>query len=91
MTSLENEEAMLRRCHAFAQLMAVDEEVKVAAEVDEMRESYSADVDPEASMQPIVNGSKTSKGKRKTSLSVAGTPKKRGRPSLNGRRRSEWN
>jgi cohesin loading factor subunit SCC2 len=92
MTSLDSEDAMLRRCHAFAQLMAVDEEVKVAAEVDEMRESYSASVDPEASIQPMVNGSKTSRGKRKTSVSVAGTPKKKkGRPSLNGRRRSSAN
>ena len=92
MTSLDTEEAMLRRCRAFAQLMAVDEEVKVAAEVDEVRESYSASVDPEATLQLMANGNKTARGKRKTSLSIAGTPKKkRGRPSLNGRRRSSAN
>ncbi|KAF7512981.1 hypothetical protein GJ744_011247 [Endocarpon pusillum] len=89
MTSLDDDEAMSRRCLAFAQLMAVDDEVKVAAEVDEMRESYSASVDPEASLQPLVNGSKGPRGKRKSSVSASGTPKqKRGRPSLNGRRRS---
>jgi cohesin loading factor subunit SCC2 len=89
MRSLDSEEAMLRRCHVFAQLMAVDDEVKVAAEVDEMRESYSASADPEPSLQPMVNGGKGSRGKRKSSVSAAGTPKKkRGRPSLNGRRRS---
>lgn len=92
MTSLGNDEAMLRRCHAFAQLMAVDDEVKVAAETGEMRESYSASVDPEADLQPLVNGSKGSRGKRKSSVSASGTPtKKRGRPSLNGRRRSSAN
>jgi cohesin loading factor subunit SCC2 len=90
--SMDDDEAMSRRCHAFAQLMAVDDEVKVAAEVDEMRESYSASVDPEASLQPLVNGSKGSRGKRKSSASASGTPKKkRGRPSLNGRRRSSVN
>jgi cohesin loading factor subunit SCC2 len=75
--SMDDDEAMSRRCHAFAQLMAVDDEVKVAAEVDEMRESYSASVDPEASLQPLVNGSKGSRGKRKSSASASGTPKKK--------------
>jgi cohesin loading factor subunit SCC2 len=89
MTSLDNDEAMLRRCYAFARLMAVDDEVKVAAEVDEMRESYSASVDREASLQPPVNSSKGVRGKRKSSASASGTPtKKRGRPSVGGRRRS---
>ena len=92
MTSLDNNEAMLRRCHAFAQLMAVDDEVRVAAEADEMRGSYSASVDPETSLQPVVNGSKASRSKRKSSASVTGTPKKkRGRPSLQDRRRSSTN
>ncbi len=95
MTSLDNDEAMFRRCRSFTQLMAVDDEVKVAAETNEMRESYSASVDPEASLQHLVNGSKVSRGKRKSSVSVSGTPKKKkkkkGRPSLNGRRRSSAN
>jgi cohesin loading factor subunit SCC2 len=90
MNSLSSNEAMVKRCHDFAQLMAMDDEVKVAAEVGELRDSYSASVDPEVSLQPVVNGSKGSRGKRKSSVSVSGTPKKkkRGRPSLNGRRRS---
>jgi cohesin loading factor subunit SCC2 len=92
MTSLDDDEAMTRRCQAFARLMAVDDEVKVAAEVGEMRESYSVSVDPEANLQPLVNGSKGPRGKRKSSVSISGTPrKKRGRPSLNGRRRSSAN
>lgn len=89
MRSLENEDAMIRRCHAFAQLMAIDEEVKVAAEGDETRETYSARIEPEAGLQHVVNGGKVARGKRKSSLSVAGTPKKkRGRSSLNDKRRS---
>lgn len=92
MTSLDDDEAMLRRCYAFAQLMAVDDEVRVAAETDEMRGSHSASVDPESSLQPVVNGSKGSRGKRKSSLPGSGTPKKkRGRANLNGRRRSGTN
>lgn len=93
MASLESDEAMLKRCHAFVQLMTVDDEVQVAGEIDEMRESYSASVDPEASLQPLVNGSKNSRGKRKSSASGSGTPKKKkkGRPSLNERRRSSAN
>ena len=92
MTSLDSEEAMLRRCQEFALLMAVDDEVKVAAEVVVKGDSYSTSVDHEANLQPLVNGSKGPRGKRKGSLSVSGTPKKkRGRPSLNGRRRSSAN
>lgn len=92
MTSLDTDEAMLNRCQAFAQLMAVDDEVKVAAEGDEMRESFSASVDPEAGGQPLVNGNKGTRGKRKSTVSAGGTPKKkRGRPSLNYMRRSSAN
>jgi cohesin loading factor subunit SCC2 len=93
MTSLNSEEAMVRQCRDFAILMTVDDEVKVAAEGDEMRESYSASVDPEPKLQPMVNGSKKPRGpgKRKSAASANSTPKKRGKPSLNGRRRSKSN
>lgn len=87
MCSLESEQKMIARCQDFATLMNIDDEVRVAAENDGMREDYSVSVDPEDDMTVIGEGRPSMK--RKVSSSVGGTPKKRrGRPSLKDRRKS---
>ena len=90
MTSLDTEATMLARCHAFQELMTVDDEVKIAARSDEMGEFRSVSVERESSLQPSVDGGRRMvNGKRKTSSSVTSTPKKkRGRPSLQDKRRN---
>jgi cohesin loading factor subunit SCC2 len=76
--SLESQESMLARCREFSALMAIDDEVKVAAEDDdEARARFSASVDMDEQAVKPGRGRK-----RKGSASASGTPKKRGRPSL---------
>ncbi|KAL9622106.1 MAG: hypothetical protein Q9160_003449 [Pyrenula sp. 1 TL-2023] len=88
MASLESNEKMLARCQEFATLMNIDDEVRVAAENDELREDYSVSVDPEDDVPRTSDGRPGMK--RKMSASIGGTPKKkRGRPSLKDRRKSE--
>ena len=74
-------------------LMNVDEEVKVAADDDDTRDTFSASVGPDGEGPDETMGGKGSRpGKRKSTASVGGTPKKkRARPSLKGRRRSSMN
>ena len=93
MSSLDSHDAMMMRCHEFTNLMNVDDDVKVAAEDDGSREAFSASVGPEGETSTSMMGGKGSRpGKRKSTTSVGGTPKKkRGRPSLNGRRKSSTN
>ena len=81
MSSMETEESMKARCQQFLMLMNVDEEVKVAADDADERQSWSASVDLEDSITNTPSGRKVSRGKRKSSVSIGGTPKKkRGRP-----------
>lgn len=77
--SLENQDSMLARCHEFSALVAIDNEVKVAAEDDdEARARFSASVDIDEQAVKAGRGRK-----RKGSASASGTPKKkRGRPGL---------
>lgn len=88
--SLDNQEAMLKQCHEFVELLSIDNEVKVAAEGEDeaaQPETPSGDDDDDTSVPP--SGSvKTLK--RKASVSVAGTPhkKKKGRSSLGKRKKS---
>ncbi|KAL9113073.1 MAG: hypothetical protein Q9227_002685 [Pyrenula ochraceoflavens] len=87
MSSLDTPENMLERCASFAELMKIDDEVRVAAADDEMRESFSAslELDDEA---PMMDGEKSKGSKRKMPASAGSTPKKkRGRPSLKDQRR----
>jgi cohesin loading factor subunit SCC2 len=93
MSSLESYDAMMTRCREFTNLMNVDDDVKIAAEDDDTREAFSASVDPEGEIStPTMGGKGSRPGKRKRTASVGGTPKKKkGRPSLNGQRRSSTN
>lgn len=77
--SLESPDAMLTRCQEFSALMAIDDEVKVAAEDDDdARARFSASVDVEEQAVKLGRGRK-----RKGSASASSTPKKkRVRPSL---------
>jgi cohesin loading factor subunit SCC2 len=76
---------LVSRCKKFGELMAVNDEVKVAADDVGTREIYSTSVDlDESTLKPGNGGSR----KRKRMASVGGTPLKKGRPSLNKSRRS---
>jgi cohesin loading factor subunit SCC2 len=93
MSSLDSYDAMMTRCHEFTNLMNVDDDVKVAAEDEDTREAFSASVGPEGETSTPTTGGKGSRpGKRKSTASVGGTPKKkRARPNINGRRKSSAN
>ena len=88
--SLDSEEDMTKQCEDFVELMSVDSEVKVAAESEESiadRPETPGIGDEEERDTPMNSGSRGLK--RKSSISVAGTPmKKRGRPPLVGKRSS---
>lgn len=78
LTSLGSTEAMIARCKSFTALMAIDDDVRVAEEGEEMR-AYSASVGPEEDYPP--------KGKKRKIVGtpVGGTPKKpRGRAPKHG-------
>ena len=80
--SLKDEESMVQQCREFVDLLSVDNEVKVAAEGDEEADQPETPSDEEDRDTPTSGGSKGTK--RKTSVSMNGTPtkKRRGRPSL---------
>ena len=90
MSSLDSTETMIERCHSFANLMNIDDEVKVAAADDDMREALSTSLGPDDENSTFrMSGAGSRPGKRKNTASAGGTPKKkRGRPSLKGRRKS---
>ncbi|KAG9768012.1 NADH-ubiquinone oxidoreductase subunit, partial [Aureobasidium melanogenum] len=80
--SLASREMMIARCREFVNLVAVDDEVKIA---EEEGEAY-----PVNSMvaQPSTNGVRGRK-RKSTDGSMGGTPKRpRGRPKNNAKRRS---
>ena len=86
--SLADGAAMLKQCKAFVDLLAIDNEVKVAAEGEESADGPETPSEDEADTPIPFSGGPKGPGKRKGSGSVGGTPqKKRGRPSL-GRRKS---
>ena len=88
MSSLASAEVMINRCRDFVTLITVDNEVKVAADDDDLRDASSASVGPEE--WPTGVEAKSTRGrKRKDTSSVGDTPKrKKGRLPANGRRRS---
>ena len=90
--SLDNYDSMINQCRAFAELLAIDNELRVPAdaedEIDGRLQTPSVDEDGDT-LTPVSGGSKH--GKRKGSVPIIGTPsikKKRGRPPLGGRKRS---
>ena len=89
--ALDTQELSLQQCKEFAELLAIDNEVKVAGDGEEEEgdrpQTPSVDDDDEDSM--VVNANGGSKiSKRKGSVSLSGTPlkKKRGRPTLGGKK-----
>ncbi|MCJ1438042.1 Sister chromatid cohesion protein 2 [Xylographa pallens] len=91
MSALDTRDLALAQCREFADLLAIDNEVKVPTEDGEddggRLKTPSVEDDGEFLMPPS-GGSKATK--RKGSVSISGTPhkKKRGRPPLGGRRKS---
>lgn len=86
--SLQDQEATLRQCQEFVDLMAIDNEVKVAADGEESANGPETPSGDDADTPAPVSVGSKGPGKRKISGSIGGTPqKKRGRPSL-GRRKS---
>ena len=89
--ALDSREQSMQQCKEFAELMAIDSELKVADEGDEedgvKPRTPSVEGDEDSAMDP---NSASKLGKRKSSVSLNGTPhkKKRGRPPLNGMRRN---
>lgn len=93
MTSLNSREAMLLQCKAFAELLSIDNEVKVPSDDEEADLAKAAAGWETPSDGENSNGSappSSNRGrKRKSSMSMLATPsktKKRGRPSLNKRK-----
>ncbi|MCJ1394624.1 Sister chromatid cohesion protein 2 [Xylographa bjoerkii] len=91
MRSLDTHDLVLAQCKEFADLLAIDNEVKVPAEDgedDQGRLQTPSVEDDGESLVPPSGGSRATK--RKSSVSISGTPhkKKRGRPPLGGRKKS---
>ncbi|MCJ1358208.1 MAG: Sister chromatid cohesion protein 2 [Icmadophila ericetorum] len=89
--ALEDDEKITEQCKAFAELMAIDDEVKVAADsgedADDRPETPLLDDDGDTMM---VGSAQSKRSKGRGSVSANGTPlkSKRGRPSLGGRKKS---
>ncbi|KAL8699893.1 MAG: hypothetical protein Q9224_001213 [Gallowayella concinna] len=88
--SLGSHEGMLKQCSAFVELLSIDHEFRVAAEGEEEAAGRLRTPSGDEAGSPLaMSGGGRGTGKRKRSSSVAGTPhKKRGRPSLGGRKSS---
>ena len=83
--SLDSEDGMIEQCQRFVDLMKIDDEVKVTdgSEEGSLDRPQTPDGDDGEDRDTPMSGS--SRGhKRKSSMSLAGTPgkKKRGRPAL---------
>ena len=89
--SLDSHESIMEQCKKFAELMSIDDEVKVAGEspesFDERPETPHLDTDGDTMM---VGSAQSKKSKGRGPTSANGTPHKpkRGRPSLGGRKKS---
>ena len=87
--ALDTQELSLQQCREFTELLAIDNEVKIAADDEEedpeRPQTPSVEDDEDSVVIHASGGSKVSK--RKGSASQNGTPlrKKRGRPSLSGK------
>ena len=89
--ALQSHASMISQCKEFAELLSIDNEVKVPAnsEDDVDGRPTTPSVDEEGDTLIMASGGSRN-GKRKGSVSAAGTPhkKKRGRPPLGGRKMS---
>ena len=89
--ALESHEKMISQCKAFAELLSIDNELKVPAEVEDEPDGRpeTSSVEDDGDIPTSVKGG-TKIAKRKGSASITSTPqkKKRGRPSLGGRKKS---
>jgi cohesin loading factor subunit SCC2 len=75
MASLDSQESMLEKCHEFATLLSIDDELKVAADDDFDRDSPDDGAGVDETATPIIaNGNKPSKRKNPAS---SGPPSKR--------------
>jgi cohesin loading factor subunit SCC2 len=88
---LDTEETCRVVCSAFAELISVDTEVKVGSEEDaddtEVINGY--DTPSEGSKKsPSLPPSGTGRGRKRKLSNADATPRKRGRPSLGGKRKS---
>ncbi len=88
--SLNSQESMLQQCKDFVELLSIDNEVKVAADGEEGIERPETPSGEEEGDTPMQANGRSKSLKRKTSVSVTGTPQKRakGRPSLGKRKKS---
>lgn len=84
MDSLSSNDAMVAQCKAFAELLSIDNELKVGSEDDEEAElvaraaGYDTPDDEEESRSSQTPGGTGPRGrKRKGSMGASGTPKKR--------------
>ena len=88
---LDSHEKMIDQCKVFAELLSIDNELKVPTEVEEEPDGRpeTSSVDDDGDTPLSVHGGLTM-AKRRSSTSIASTPqkKKRGRPSLGVRRKS---
>lgn len=82
MNALDSPDAMMAQCKTFAELLAVDNELKVASEDDEEAElaraaaGYETPSDDENGGENVLPSGGARGRKRKGSMSAAGTPKK---------------
>ncbi len=81
-------------CAAFAELISVDNEVKVGSDADaggeddsEMVNGYDTPSEGSKKSPSLPPGSASGKGRKRMSSVSGGPPKKRGRPSLGGKRK----
>ncbi|KAI9877619.1 MAG: Sister chromatid cohesion protein 2 [Pleopsidium flavum] len=92
MTGLSSHEAMTQQCQQFLELLTIDDEPKVP-EDDASGDLWSLDtpsIDQDGDLQ-MLQSRDPKAVRRKNSISVSETPKrskKRGRPSLGGRKKS---
>jgi len=81
MSALESEEAMIKQCKSFVELLSVDQDFKIAAEGDEGQEARlgtpSEDEDDDAPNPPSGGG----RGNKRKGSSTPGGRKKRARSS----------
>ena len=79
--SLASQEAMIRQCQDFVELLSVDSEVKVASEGEDGVEGPGTPSEEDERKTPIPTSGGSRTLKRKGSQSVNGTPQKRNKRS----------
>ncbi|KAF2771455.1 ARM repeat-containing protein [Teratosphaeria nubilosa] len=85
------EETQLAICNSFLELISVDSEVKIPdGEENDMDVDGDEETPSEASRSksPSVQASGGGRGRKRKPMGINGTPKKRARPSIGGKRKS---